>query len=67
MELHSDRQAARFADLYVFIGMLAGFGLASRGGAGWSDSGFACRLWAGSKEVLSSWPVPRPWTDSTED
>jgi hypothetical protein len=53
--------------LYVGVGMLAGFGLASRGGAGWSDSGFACRLWAGSKEVLSGWPVPRPWTDSTED
>jgi hypothetical protein len=53
VRLHSDGQSARLADLYVGVGMLAGFGLASRGGAGWSDSGFACRLWAGSKEVLS--------------
>ena len=45
--------------MYVCIGMVAVLALMSRGGAGRSDSGFACRLWAGSKEVLSSWPVPR--------
>jgi hypothetical protein len=37
------------ADLYEFCGMLAGFGLASRGGVGRSGSVAACRLWAGSK------------------
>jgi hypothetical protein len=37
------------ADLYEVCGMLAGFGLASRGGVGRSGSVAACRLWAGSK------------------